>query len=141
MPTTTFRHDLVAGIGTMMAAYIAANPTLLRRHFRYRPPSTVTDTPFSYLDLRPETITFDNSIRTRTITADIVVLDQWTEAGEVMDRLDDLADSLISFISGPTYFHIVPNSWWSEIAITDEQQEGRVGFRIRLEISFGDGAQ
>ena len=125
----------------MMNAYIAANPTLLRRHFRYRPPSTVTDTPFSYLDLRPETIGFDNSTRERILTVDIVVLDQWTEAGENMDRLDILADSLVTFISGSTYFHIVAGSWWSEIQITDEQQEGRVGFRIRLEIHYMDGSQ
>lgn len=139
--STTFRSDLVAGIGTMMNAYIAANPTLLRRHFRYRPPSTVTDLPFSYLDLRPETIGFDNSIRERVVTADVVVLDQWTEAGEAMDRLDDLADSLISFISSPTYFHVVAGSWWTSIAITDEEQEGRVGFRIRIEYHFADGSQ
>lgn len=138
---STFRADLVAGLGTMMNAYIAANPTLLRRHFRYRPPSTVTDTPFSYLDLRPETIHFDSAIRERIVTVDIVVLDRWTENGEVMDRLDILADSLISFISGSTYFHVVAGSWWTEMAITDEEQDGRVGFRIRTEYHFPDGSQ
>lgn len=138
---TTARADIVAGITTMMTAYIAANPTLLRRHFRFRPPSDVTDTPFSYLDLRPETINFDNSTRERVLTADIVVLDRWTEGGETMDRLDVLADSLLTFVSGSTYFHIIAGSWWSEIAITDEQQEGRVGFRIRIPIHYMDGSQ
>ena len=142
MGATTFRADLVAGIGTMMTAYIAANPTLLRRHYRFRPPSTATDTPYSYVDLRPETVHFDSSIRDRTLTADIVVLDRWTEGGENMDRLDVLADSLLSFIGGPTYFHIVANSSWSDIAITDEStDDGRVGFRIRLDVTETTGDQ
>lgn len=138
---TTFRSDIVAGITTMMSAYIAANPTLLRRHFRYKPPSSVTDTPFSYLDLRPETIGFDNSTRERILTADIVVLDRWTESGEAMDRLDDLADSLVTFISGSTYFHIIAGSWWSQMTIGDEDQDGLVGFRVSIPIHFMDGSQ
>lgn len=136
---TTFRADLVAGIGTMVNDYIAANPTLLARHFRFRPPSEVTDTPYSYLELRPESIAYDNSIRERIITADLVVLDRWTEGGETMDRVDILADALVTHMA--SYYHIVPSSWWSEVQVTDEQQEGRVGFRLRWEVHFLDGHQ
>lgn len=142
MPTTTFRSDLVAGIGTMMNAYIAANPTLLRRHYDENPTTSSTDTPYSYLDsLRSEPVTFDNSLRERIITAEIVVLQRWTDNAETSDRTDTLEDSLLSFISGSTYFHIVPNSWWSQMEVTPENQPGRPGFRIAIEVHYLDGSQ
>jgi len=137
MPNT-FRSDLAAGVDTMMNAYIAANPTLLRRHFRARPPNTTTDTPFSYLDLRPEKISYNAAIYERVVTADIVVLDRWTENTEVMDRMDDLTDGLIEHFR--SYYHLVPGSWWSEVTVADEEQDGMVGSRFRFEVHFGAGS-
>lgn len=135
----TFRSDIVAGAGTMMNAFITANPSLLRRHFRMKPPTPITDTPFSYIDGRPEVISYDASIRTRRMSLAIVVLDRWTESGEVMDRMDDLTDSLIAHFS--SYYHIVAGSWWSDITVTDEDQEGFVGSRFVFDIRFADGSQ
>lgn len=135
----TFRSDIAAGIDTMMNAFIVANPTLLRRHYRARPPSDVTDTPFSYLDGRPEVIHYDNSLRERVMTLQVVVLDRWTEATEVMDRMDDLTDALIVHFG--SYYHIIAGSWWTDIAVTDEAQDGVVGSRFQFEIHFADGSQ
>lgn len=134
----TFRADLVTGFSTMMNAYIAANPTLLRRHYRMRPPSDITDTPFSYLDGRPEQIQYDHALRERIMSPELVVLDRWTEAGEVMDRLDTLTDSLIVHFG--SYYHIVPGSWWTELQLADEAQPGFVGTRFRWEVHFADGS-
>jgi hypothetical protein len=138
MPNT-FRSDIIAGVGTMMNAFIAANPTLLRQHFRMRPSTFVKDTPFSYVDGRPEVIHYDAALRERVMTLELVVLDRWTESGEVMDRMDDLTDSLIVHFS--SYYRMIPGSWWSDLALADEQEEGLVGTRFRWEIHYADGSQ
>lgn len=105
-----------------MAAFIAANPTLLARHFRFRPESLNTDVPCSYLDLRPETVNYTSGTQTRTITPTLVVVGRPTEGGQVADTFDVLVDSLVEFIGGyggASGGHITPTTVWSTLTITD----------------------
>lgn len=120
MAATTFRADLVAGMGACLADFIAANPTLLRRWFRIRPPSFTTDLPCAYIALRPEQIRFDSGTRNREFSPSIVVVDALTDAGETFDRLDILTDALVEHFTG--YPQFVPGSIWDRMSVADEAE-------------------
>jgi len=137
------RVDLVAGVTTMMTAFIAGNPTLLKRHFRSRPTSLVTDWPCSYLDLRPATVHYDSGLRDTNFTPSIVFVDRPTENGEVTDRLDALVDAFTDHLD--SYPHLVAGTAWSDgtwneesIPLSDETSA--VGVRWTFgDITFKDG--
>ena len=116
--TTTFRVDIVTGFGTMMTAFIAANPTVIKRHFRRRPPSSDTDIPFTYLDLRPETINHVSGLRERVMSPSIVAVFQITDNLETADAQDAATDLLVDHFTD--YPHIATGTIWDEITITEE---------------------
>lgn len=128
---TTARADIVAGFGTMMAAFIAAQPALLKRHFRFRPES-LKDLPCSYIDLRPEVTTYMNGTQTRVISPTLIVVARQTEGGQMADTLDVLVDALVTFIGGyggSFGGHITPTSVWSRMTISDgTEQDGESRF-------------
>jgi len=133
---TTVRADLVAGVTTMMTAFIAANPTLLRRHFRSRPPSLNSDTPFSYLDLHPESVHHANGLRDRIITPQVVIVDRLTDNLETEDRFDVLVDSLMDHFT--TYPHITTGSIWSDMTVADETIQDGDSFFAAVRFTFSD---
>lgn len=143
--STTFRTDLVAGLASMVDAFIAANPTLLRRRFTIRPPSFTTDLPCAYIDLRPEEVTFDTGTRTRTISPSVVLVDMLADSTETYTRLDTLVDAFLEHVTG--YPHVVPGSVWSRLTISDEAEEngdGTVMASVRFTfpaVSMQDGRQ
>lgn len=109
----------------MLNAFQAANPTLLRRVFRVRPPSLVTDTPCVYIDLRPEKIHYDNSIRDRVFSPSVVFVDRLTDNGETMDRFDVLIDAFVDHVDN--YAHLTGtgttlNNVWSDATVADESE-------------------
>jgi hypothetical protein len=129
-----FLVDLVAGVTSMMNAYIAANPTLLIRHHRSRP-AQFQDLPASFLDLRPETITHSQGVRVRTTTPSIVVVTRLTDNGETTDIHDTVRDSLVDwFTANP---HIIAGSVWDEMTVADEA-EGEDNQFVATRFSFGD---
>lgn len=140
MPTSTFRVDLVAGVTTMMDAYIAANPTLLVRHYRSIP-AQFQDLPMSYLDLRPEKVRHMNGLRDRITNPSIVVVTRLTDNGETTDIHDRLVDSLVDWFTG--YPHIVAGTIWDEMTIADEpfgDDNQFVGTRFTFDnISIAEG--
>ena len=105
------RQDLVSGITTMMAAFIAASPTLLKRHFRARPESAVTDWPCSWLDLRPEGVSYSNSMRDREHNASIVFVAGRGDNDQMMALLDEIVDAFTDHLD--SYPHILVGSAWS----------------------------
>ena len=140
---STNRADLVAGIGTMMAAFIAANPTLLRRHFGSRPKSLVTDWPCSWLDKVPATIHYDSSLREENYLPELVFADRETDSDETSARLDVLVDKFTDFLDG--YPHIVAGTVWSDAQWADESvplsdSTAAAGVRLRIgPVSFKPG--
>jgi len=134
MPTTTFRVDLVAGFGTMMAAYIAANPTKLVRHHRSRP-AQFQDLPCSYLDVRPETVTHGQGLRDRVTQPSVVVVTRLTDNGETTDIHDVLVDSLLDWFT--SYPHIVAGTVWDQMTVADEAI-GEDNQFVATRFSFGD---
>ena len=115
---STNRADLVAGIGTMMAAFIAAHPTLLKRHFPTRPKSVLTDWPCSYIDRIPASVHYDSSLREEQYLPEIVFVDAETDATETSNRLNVLVDAFQDFLDG--YAHIVAGTVWSDCQWADE---------------------
>ncbi len=138
---TTARQRLSAGFTTMMTAYIAANPTLLVRHFRVKPESMNTDMPFSYLDLRPETVTYDVGVQRRVLSPSLVVVDRYTESGETSDTFDVVVDSLVEFLGGyggSFGGHITNDSTWSTLTITDFTEAEGESYFPAVRFTFGD---
>lgn len=129
--TTTFRQDIVAGLTTILNAYQVANPTLLRRVFDHRPPSDVTDLPFAYVSLRPESITHASGVRTRTMQPSVVVVDMLASNDETEGRFDVLVDALVEHFTG--YPHIVNGTIWDRMTVAEEDEPGFMAVRFTFE--------
>lgn len=112
------RQDLVSGVTTMMTAFAAANPTLLKRHFRARPESAVTDWPCSWLDLRPEDIHYDSAMRDRTFNVSIVFVAGLGDNDQMMTLLDSIVDAFTDHLD--SYPHILIGSAWSDGSWAEE---------------------
>lgn len=115
----TARTEIVAGLLSMLASFQASNPTLLRRSFRSRPPSLVTDLPCAYIDVIPETVSYDNSIRDRILSPSIVFVDRLSDNGEVTDRFLTLVDTFGEFLDHNPYL-ASGNAVWSDGAWSTE---------------------
>lgn len=102
----------------MMAAFIAASPTLLKRHFRARPESLVTDWPCSWLDLRPERVGYDPAIRNREFNVSIVFAIGMGDNDQQMILLDSLVDAFTDHLD--SYAHVLASSVWSEGSWAEE---------------------
>jgi hypothetical protein len=112
------RQDLVSGITTMMTAFIAAQPTLLKRHYRARPESAVTEWPCSWLDLRPEEVSYDSAMRDRTFSPSIVFVAGRGDNDQMMTLLDSLVDAFTDHLD--SYPQILTGSAWSDGSWSDE---------------------
>ena len=134
--TTTFRADVVAGMTTMMVAFIAANPTVIRRHFRRRPPSSNTDIPFTYLDLRPETITHVSGLRERLMAPSVVAVFQLTDNLQTADVQDTTTDLLVDWFTD--YPHIVAGTVWDELTVSEEDAPDGETSRTAVRFTFGN---
>jgi hypothetical protein len=116
---TTFRKDIVDGLITILDAFKAANPTLLRRTFRVRPPHWNTDLPLAFVGPRPETTNHDQGTRTRIVSVSVSFVDRITDNEETMTRMDLLVDAFADHLTG--YPHITPNTIWNRWTTLDEQ--------------------
>src|SRR5436190_6422550 len=112
------RANLVDGIATMMAAFIAAHPTLLLRHFDARPKTTLTDWPCSYLDTLGMTVHYDAGLRETIFNPQIVFVDRETDSLETSDRIDVLVDTMTDHLD--SYPHLVAGTSWSDASWTEE---------------------
>jgi hypothetical protein len=134
--TTTFRVDVVAGMTTMINAFIVANPTVILRHFRSRPPSAGTDLPFTFLDLRPEAIEHVSGLRYRTMSPSIVAVFQLTDNGETTDAQDAAVDLLVDHFT--SYPHIVAGTVWDAMTVSDESLQDGESFFAAVRFTFGN---
>lgn len=115
---STNRVDLVSGIATMMAAFIVAQPTLLKRHFSNRPTSVLTDWPCSFLDLRPTTVHYDSGLRDMSFTPSLVFVDAELDPTATTNRLDEIVDAFTDHLD--SYAHIVAGTSWSDGSWSEE---------------------
>jgi len=115
---TTFRQDVTAGLVTILDAFIAANPTILRRSERAQPPSVMGDLPLAFVDGRPERIRHDSGTRERVMSPSIVVVSSIGDNVETVVRHDVLVDLLVDhFTANP---HVMPVTIWDEMTVDDE---------------------
>ena len=115
---TTFRQDVTTAIVSSLDAFIASNPTLLRRSEVARPPSVVGDMPLSFVAGRDEVIRFDSQTMDRVMTLPILVVWPIGDNIETLRRADILVDALVDHFN--LYLHFVPNSSWRDLNISDE---------------------
>ena len=93
---TTFRQDVNAGIATVLLAFAAANPTLLRKVYTERPPSLAGgELPAAWIDSQPEIIGYSSGVRQRTQAPIVGIADVAPDAEEFSDRINYLTDALI----------------------------------------------
>jgi hypothetical protein len=138
---TTFRADITSGLVTILDAFISANPTLLRRSERARPPSIVGDLPVAFVDGRDEDITHDAGVRTRTMAPSVLVVSALADNVETVVSHDTLVDKLVDHFT--TYPHITNTTIWDRMRVTDEDYpvesaDGTVRHFYATRFTFGN---
>lgn len=100
---TTARQDVVTGLLSVLSAYRAANPTLLRKVFP-RKPGGFAELPAAYVGDLDETILHTSGTRQRTfVGATVVIVDTFSDKEDGPDRLDQLVDGLVdAFTAAPS---------------------------------------
>ena len=116
---TTFRTDVTAAAGAALDAFIAANPTMLRRSELARPPSVMGDLPLGFILGRDEAIHFDAQTMDRVMTLSILFVSPLADNVETVRRHDAAVDAFVDFVNAG-YLHFVPNSSWTDLTINDE---------------------
>lgn len=126
MPTTA-RYDTITGLVAILDAFKAANPTLLSRTFRGRPPSLNTDMPCAYPTLPDEEVSHRAGVRIRVMAFAIEYVDRLTDNDETTERFDRAVDALLDHLTANP--HIVANTVWSRVSISNdyvETEDGKV---------------
>jgi len=135
------RADITSGMSSMMAAYIAANPSLVTRHYPTMPES-FDQVPCTYMDRHGETVAFSMGVRVRTARVDIVLVSRLTESGETSVLHDQTVDSLLEWFSQVAYSHVGGSSTvFDEMTLTDEPAgPASQFFATRFGFVISDGA-
>lgn len=95
----TFRSDLAAGIYSMLAAFMAANPTMLHSVHRSRP-KNLADRPLAFLGSRTETLEHSVGIHRRTFAPTVVIVYAPADLStEMADVRDDVVDAFLEYAS------------------------------------------
>ena len=133
------RADITSGIASMMSAYVAANPTLVVRHYPSMP-EALDNIPCTYLQRQGEQVAFSNGVRVRTARVDIVLVSRLTESGETTTLHDQTVDSLLEWFT--LYPHVGGSSTvWDEMTIADEPAgSDNQFFATRFGFTISDGA-
>lgn len=117
MPTSTARVDFVAGVASMMNAYIAGHQGRIIRHHRTLP-AQFKDLPATYHDIVGETVHHANGLRDRVMSSSIVLVTRLTDNDETEDVHSALVDSLLDWFT--SYPSIVPGTVWSDMTVSQE---------------------
>lgn len=95
MLASSFRQQVVSGVAAVLAAFQAANPTLLVQTMTARPRSGSAFTmPGAYIDARNESTVFMHDIRQTTLTTPVVVLVQISDNQQAEAQMDAIMDGL-----------------------------------------------
>ena len=108
--TASFR----AGIKAVLVAYSATHPTHIASVASSRLAS-ITELPCAFVDLQPETVTYDSGLRTRTFSPQAVVV--FTPNDETQALMDDCRDGLMDAFSLVPQF--LAGTIWSSMTVTE----------------------
>lgn len=114
---TTARADTAAALTTLLLAFNAANPTLLKRVSRAR--TNFNELPAAYVGAIDERVLHTSGTRQRTLLPSIVLVDSFTEATE--DRLDLAADGLMDYFTA--HSAQVPGGELEMVSVSDGEIE------------------
>lgn len=117
---TTFRSDIHAGLIATLAAFRAANPTILRKIWHARPASyTLGELPCAVVGNLTESITTLNGIRQRRMDGFTVeIVDRAPDSQEADDRMNLLVDAIMDHLTAG-YHMASPKSIVEPIGVTD----------------------
>lgn len=118
---TTFRADTRAGLVTMGEAFVAANPTMLRKMHAVRPTSFAGDIPFAYAELLAEAATHTAGTRERVLSPSIVLVGRPLDNEQSVSEFDALVDAFADHAT--SYAQFSANSIWDQWTVTDESEE------------------
>jgi hypothetical protein len=134
MPTTA-RADITTGLQTILEAFKAAHPNLLRATFRVRPTSLVNDSPYAYVTSRRETISHTQGTRERLMIPEVSYVWAPTIPEQDMPAFDQVVDLLVDHFS--EYPHITPNTIWDAMTVIDDLEDVPDGtFRLAVRFQF-----
>lgn len=88
----TGRVDLVSSLASLLDAFIASQPSIVRRRWNALPMSIVGERPFVYVGDMTEVVTHDSGTRTTTTTGTVGYVDILADAAEASARADLFAD-------------------------------------------------
>lgn len=125
----TFRTDLRAALKAILDAFTnAAHAFDLVETLPERPESYARPTPFGFVTLGDESVTFDSGTRTRTIPASLTLVDRLTTNAESSARLDPIVDAVVLSLSQNP--HLTAQSVWDSMRVTTtDAAEGETVFR------------
>ena len=140
--TTSARQDLRAGCASVLTTYQAANPTLLGKVYDYPPESFAT--PCAYVEKTVnERIEHDASLRRRTLSVNVVIVNKLMSNDQATGEQDVLVDGLLdAFTAG---YHAASSSTVLQpVSVTDTEITAGDGVRyaaavIAVEMSIQEG--
>jgi hypothetical protein len=137
---TGFRQAIQSGIKTLVAAFAAANPTIVRSVRTFRPTSFAgsTSLPVFYMGNLDETITHDQGIRTRTFSGfSCYLVDQLGTIDDSNDRMNFAADVLADLFTSNV--HAVSGaSIFQHVATLDTEESDKGILYPALEFQFAE---
>lgn len=101
MPTTTARRDLRTGLFALGTDFMSANPTLMQRAYKRRPPGFSTgNLPALYIGALNEQVRHDSGLRDRDFEAQIgLVFTPLGSEAEVADDVDTTVDYFLDYVT------------------------------------------
>lgn len=121
---STERQDCYDAIAAILDAFIAAQPTVLRKQHLTFPRTMAGEAPFVYLSIN-ETIAHDWQTRITVFTGFIGYVDTAADPDEAQDRVNAFADYMREWLTVNS--RIIPNKEFRQIGFEDgERLEGGV---------------
>lgn len=123
--TQTDRADINAFLGAILAAFIAANPTVVRKQWSDVPASLTGEGPFVYLGNITEAITHDSGIRRTVFTGTLNYVDVLVDSQQTNARMNAFADFIRDWLTANA--RILPPGILEQTSATEgEMAQGAV---------------
>lgn len=124
--TSTERQDVYSAVTAIIDAFIAAQPTILRKHHLTFPRTIAGEVPFVYLSIN-ESVLHDWQTRITTFDGFIGYVDTNADPQETQQRVNAFADGLREWLTANA--RIIPDKEFRQVGFEDGErlQGGALG--------------